>query len=172
MSSSISVQPTRAAQGAQSTARNLRRTNQEMVLQPLWEGYLRAIQQKLQRGSDFAARFGCPDREAIQDAAEMLTAFALAVEERRYVTARRTKAERALYERICLLLSQVEHSLHSVKLAQTKVMRRQAAPGADSAAALIGRAIAELPKLDQIAAVAMYLGFAPCLSQMVFTGFR
>lgn len=170
MSSFVSVQSSRAAQEGQS-ARNPRRTNREMVLQPLWEGYLRAIQQKLQQGSDFAARFGCPDRQAMHDAEEMLSAFAIAVEERRYVAARRTKAERARYEGTCLLLSQIEHSLRSVKLAQAKVTHRQAAPAADSAAALIERAQAELPKLDQIAGVAMHLGFAPCLSQMVATEF-
>ena len=164
---SIIVSP-QTAQDGRPAARKRRRTNQEMILQPLWEGYLRAIHQQLRRSADFAALFGRPDRLALRDAAEMLGAFTAAVEARRYVAARRTKAERTRYERICLLLSQIEHAVRSVKLAQDGLLFPDAVTG--SAADLLERAMAELPKLDQIAGVATHLGFAPCLGEMVSKG--
>lgn len=171
MSSSISIQSNRAAQGARSAARNPRRTNREMVLKPLWEGYLRAIHQQLRRSVAFGARYRGPDCFALRDAAEMLDAFAVAVEARRYVAARRTKAERLHYERICLLLSQIEHTARSVNLAQATVSAPHTMLGVTTAATLIDRAIAELPKMDQIAGIAIHLGFAACLGQMVATEF-
>ena len=158
---------TQTAQRGQSAAPNRRRTNAEMILQPLWAGYLRTIKDFLHAAMPTA--YGhYSTGQALASAAEMLTAFAVVINSRRQARPRQSKHERVLFERLCLLSDQVAHSLRAVEMAAS-IASLPIGHGFNPwlISNHIEAALLDLPKLDQMTGIAVILGHDRCLMALI-----
>lgn len=161
---------TQTAQRGQSAAPNRRRTNAEMILQPLWAGYLRAIMEALRSATPTAyGHYSARQALALASASQKLTALAVVIDSRRYVRSHRSKAERALFESLCILSDQIGHALRDVTQASAAAATPRGTGHHNTwvISNHIEAALLDLPKLDQMPGIASLLAHDQCLVALI-----
>ncbi len=110
---------------------------------------------------------GYLDLVVLGNMVNMLLALSAAVRARRYASARYPKHERAVQERLCVLIAQIDGAVECLKLLQHQAHAMRYTHLEQESIFQISDAIRQLPRLEQMAAVAVVLGPAPCLNEMI-----